>query len=1158
MRKLILALLGLLLIALPVNGLFAKDAHAATSRVAIIKELKGTVKVKKAGGSKEFTAFAKMTLNEGDIMSVGGSSSAVLQFANGTDEDDKMTVSPNSKLTFSKLSTKKGTTTKVQLWSGSAWVDVKSIASSSDEFTLETPTAVMGVRGTHFILSVDPVTGLTTATVAAGIVHTSTNTKDPNKKEAKNVYPTQQVTVTNGPTTTQLPSNVFISPIDLQQLISNASPEVIRSLLESAGQINQENGEKSKQYEQQLGLDPTAGVDALSRFMKNLDNLVGAIAKQAEDAKKLGKDEIQKIIDEVNKQLQNKVDLTKNKLDLTPDDNKKQEEQRKLLEEQKKKKQQELEQEKLKQQQELVKKLLEKQKQLEEQRRQALLDKQKKALEEYEKKLSEAEKKRFKEDQAKLPSNTASPTPSNTTGTGGGPVTPFAALSGLVIAKYDGLSSPTAIPGASAQTVTLTPSFSAGVTQYTAQVAGNVTHVNVKATTTGSGATVKVNNVTVSSGMYGSWLPLNVGENTITITVNEPNKSARTYTVKITRSPSVGLSALSGDGLHLAKSDDDAYSGLVLASPQPYDLYVYPEMESAIVSVTKGGNPIERSAAGAYTLTNWSNGWNTFNIRVSDPLQRVEPKDYTLNIWKLDDQASPMQVSYWYQPEEPGIPYVEFTNTADLGWEFRYVPTQRSLLLMPQLDYSSPFEIDSIMMLDSGDVIEPDEEGYFDIPVTGSANAIQGVLRLVYNDAYLSVPLSFVADYSQLPEGLIDFQMDGESLGDLLEEQFAQYEVDSDQDHVVLTPSVYNEDYVISINGEGVGNGASYTWNLETGVNVAFIYVSPGGDAPGYSYTLLIYRIAKPTGIESWFTRYSSMVEGPQEPLFWLNSGDNNYFTILPSGTGSLVLNAQMEEGYKWAIDDEEDFSEYSIIHEVYAEEASENGYTEFTLTLQNSAGATEDYHFYVLAPGSEELKPSDVTTSVSDATYYANWQNGAYSLVLPDMEEGAVIDLQAVASSGSMSTYWLNDDEEWEAGTLTIEPVDTFSVHWLKVEDVTGRFVVYPVYVYNGTPLIEGAYNQYPLENSNGWMMTMGLGYEGGVDDPDQWFSSIPMPNLPIGYKIRLRNGLETFSPDEEGISIELHGSMLQTTEFIVEITDTADNIVVTYMLKVIYGGSA
>ena len=71
-------MLALLIVIVPLLGVWANESSAASSRVAVIKELKGTVKVKKAGGSKEFTAFAKMSLNEGDVLSVGGGGSAVL------------------------------------------------------------------------------------------------------------------------------------------------------------------------------------------------------------------------------------------------------------------------------------------------------------------------------------------------------------------------------------------------------------------------------------------------------------------------------------------------------------------------------------------------------------------------------------------------------------------------------------------------------------------------------------------------------------------------------------------------------------------------------------------------------------------------------------------------------------------------------------------------------------------------------------------------------------------------------------------------------------------------------------------------------------------------------------------------------------------------
>ncbi|MDG0794492.1 hypothetical protein OMP38_29390 [Cohnella ginsengisoli] len=108
-RKLSMYLLAALLLLLPVSAAFGGKAQAASSsRIAVIKQLSGDVQVQKAGGSKQFKAFAKLSLNQGDKLITGSKGSAVLQFSNGTSEDDKFTVGENATLTFSKLSDKKG------------------------------------------------------------------------------------------------------------------------------------------------------------------------------------------------------------------------------------------------------------------------------------------------------------------------------------------------------------------------------------------------------------------------------------------------------------------------------------------------------------------------------------------------------------------------------------------------------------------------------------------------------------------------------------------------------------------------------------------------------------------------------------------------------------------------------------------------------------------------------------------------------------------------------------------------------------------------------------------------------------------------------------------------------------------------------------------
>jgi hypothetical protein len=50
MKRLTIQMLAFLLSALPLLGVYAKDISAASSRVAVIKELKGTVKLMVAAG----------------------------------------------------------------------------------------------------------------------------------------------------------------------------------------------------------------------------------------------------------------------------------------------------------------------------------------------------------------------------------------------------------------------------------------------------------------------------------------------------------------------------------------------------------------------------------------------------------------------------------------------------------------------------------------------------------------------------------------------------------------------------------------------------------------------------------------------------------------------------------------------------------------------------------------------------------------------------------------------------------------------------------------------------------------------------------------------------------------------------------------------------
>jgi len=313
MKKIVAYFLASLMLALPLLGVLAQEASAASSRVAVIQELKGTVKVKKSGGSKEFTAFAKMSLNEGDILDVGKGGSAVLQFANGSSEDDRMTVTENTTMTFSKLSEGKSTTTKVSVLNGSVWSTVKSIKNKDDRFTIETPTAIMGVRGTNLFVGVNPITGEGTFTIVSGSGQIIPAT--PSKPAGTMIYPGQQLTIPNGNTQSDLQQDVHV--IDLDELIRNASPELIREIIEAKEKIDRENDDfinKKKKELEDGKTDPALDLKDqadLARYQQNLEFLIGNLLKEALKDNKIGKDDLNRLIDEANKKLTKKIDLDK-------------------------------------------------------------------------------------------------------------------------------------------------------------------------------------------------------------------------------------------------------------------------------------------------------------------------------------------------------------------------------------------------------------------------------------------------------------------------------------------------------------------------------------------------------------------------------------------------------------------------------------------------------------------------------------------------------------------------------------------------------------------------------------------------------------------------------------------------------------------------------
>jgi hypothetical protein len=339
------------------STMLAKPVDAKTVRVAVIASLSGEVTVKKGGGFKTYDAYENMSLNQGDTLYTGTDSSVTLNLSNG---DADVTLGNNAELNVSDLSASDGKKkSKLKIWAGSMWVKVKSLLGSEDEFELETPTAVMGVRGTQFFVGVDPKTGKIKMVVGAGKVSATTVTNNSDSGQTAKItylYPTQQISLDSRDEVED--SSLKVDFIDIDAFIKDASPEVIKAIILNKAQIDKENdafiAKKKKELEDGKETAEQTSLfikdqAALDKVKQNLDNLIGNIAKRAVEDKKIARSDMDKTIEEANKKITDpnkKLDLDKIKeLDKTagvdPDLEKKKMADLLVLEIAKKKKQQE-------------------------------------------------------------------------------------------------------------------------------------------------------------------------------------------------------------------------------------------------------------------------------------------------------------------------------------------------------------------------------------------------------------------------------------------------------------------------------------------------------------------------------------------------------------------------------------------------------------------------------------------------------------------------------------------------------------------------------------------------------------------------------------------------------------------------------------------------
>ncbi len=413
-RKGIAKLISITVVFGMVSQGFTGVALAKETRAAIAVTVEGTVLVTKAGGSNAYRAFEEMSLSQGDHLKTEDGSSIVLQIV---DQEDEITIGPNSDLYISSLlqTDSNAKKSKFKMWAGSVWFKVKKLVSEDDEFEVETPTAVMGVRGSNGYI--EAKLGQIYAMMTSGILESQSTTSSSDNEAGGSttpIYPGQQFTFVEGQD-----SDIGPTGLDVNEFVKNAPPSVIKKLIESMQAIQEENdafvrsiqaGEKT--VDSKTGLTLT-DASVLNKFADNLNNLIGNVAKTAADENKLSKDEIKSLIDKANASITDpnkKLDLNNVKpFDKTvgtdPEAEKAKKElldklQKEKLEKQEKEKK-ELE-EKQKRLADLLKKLEEDKKRIEEANKKAQEEQKKKAEELLKQQMDAAAKAAFEAAKAKL------------------------------------------------------------------------------------------------------------------------------------------------------------------------------------------------------------------------------------------------------------------------------------------------------------------------------------------------------------------------------------------------------------------------------------------------------------------------------------------------------------------------------------------------------------------------------------------------------------------------------------------------------------------------------------------------------------------------------------------------------------------------------------
>ena len=220
---------------------------------------------------------------------------------------------------------------------------------------------------------------------------------------------------------------------------------------------------------------------------------------------------------------------------------------------------------------------------------------------------------------------------------------------------------------------TLSPTFNAAVTSYTAAgVANTTTAVTVRPTAADSTAllTVRVNGgtaVAVTSGQNSSSLALNVGVNTIEITVTAQDGTEKKYSISVTRAASTvttlsGLTLSSGALSPSFLSSRIAYTSTAASSYSSVTVRPTATHSGATITVAvNGGDPVSVSSGTDSPALNLNTGANTIQIVVLAQ-DGSTTRTYTITVTRSASSASDLTAFSFDELTPPVAGVISGTN----------------------------------------------------------------------------------------------------------------------------------------------------------------------------------------------------------------------------------------------------------------------------------------------------------------------------------------------------------------------------------------------------------------------------------------------------------------------------------------------------------------